>query len=64
MIEALKMANTLVQNLSVTKTDNTITVSLTTNSELRAQFIKFIKMGIANAKEKAVLEVPDGSLPQ
>jgi len=51
MIEALKMANTLVQNLSVTKTDNTITVSLETNDALRAQIIKFIKMGIANAKE-------------
>ena len=63
MIEALKMANTLVQNLSVMKTDNTITVSLKTNSELRAQLVKFIKMGIANAKEKAVLEVPE-SIPQ
>jgi hypothetical protein len=63
MIEALKMANTLVQNLSVTKTDNTITVSLTTNSELRAQFIKFIKMGIANAKEGNALELPSG-IPQ
>jgi len=63
MIEALKMANTLVQNISVTKTDNTITVSLETNDALRAQFIKFIKMGIAHAKEKAVLEVPE-SVPQ
>jgi len=63
MIEALKMANTLVQNLSVTKTDNTITVSLTTNGELRAQFIKFIKMGIAHAKDGSTLEVPE-SIPQ
>ena len=61
MIEALKMANTLVQNLSVTKTDNTITVSLTTNGELRAQFIKFIKMGIANSKNGSALQVPAGS---
>jgi hypothetical protein len=61
MIEALKMANTLVQNLSVMKTDNTITVSLETNDALRAQLIKFVKMGIANAKEKAVLEVPASS---
>jgi hypothetical protein len=50
-----------VQNLSVTKTDNTITVSLTTNGELRAQFIKFIKMGIANAKDGSALEVPESS---
>jgi hypothetical protein len=63
MIEALKMANTLVQNISVTKTDNTITVSLETNDALRAQLVKFIKMGIANAKERAVLEVPE-SIPQ
>jgi len=63
MIEALKMANTLVQNLSLTKTDNTITVSLKTNGELRAQIIKFIKMGVANAKENAVLESPE-SIPQ
>ncbi len=61
MIEALKMANILVQNISVTKTDNTITVSLETNDALRAQLIKFVKMGIANAKEKAVLEVPTSS---
>jgi organic radical activating enzyme len=61
MIEALKMANILVQNISVTKTDNTITVSLETNDALRAQLIKFVKMGIANAKEKAVLEVPASS---
>jgi hypothetical protein len=58
MIEALKMANILVQNISVTKTDNTITVSLETNDALRAQLIKFVKMGFANAQEKAVLEVP------
>jgi hypothetical protein len=63
MIEALKMANTLVQNLSLTKTDNTITVSLKTNGELRAQIIKFIKMRVANAKENAVLESPE-SIPQ
>jgi organic radical activating enzyme len=61
MIEALKMANILVQNISVTKTDNTITVSLETNDALRAQLIKFVKMGIANAQEKAVLEVPASS---
>lgn len=61
MIEALKMANILVQNISVTKTDNTITVSLETNDALRAQLIKFVKMGFANAKEKAVLEVPASS---
>lgn len=61
MIEALKMANILVQNISVTKTDNTITVSLETNDALRAQLIKFVKMGIANATEKAVLEVPASS---
>lgn len=61
MIEALKMADILVQNISVTKTDNTITVSLETNDALRAQLIKFVKMGIANAKEKAVLEVPASS---
>ena len=63
MIEALKMANTLVQNLSVTKTDNTITVSLTTNDELRAQLIKFIKMGIANATDGSALELPS-DIPQ
>jgi organic radical activating enzyme len=61
MIEALKMANILVQNISVTKTDNTITVSLETNDALRAQLIKFVKMGFANAQEKAVLEVPASS---
>ncbi|MDE0818068.1 MAG: hypothetical protein OSA92_10420 [Pirellulaceae bacterium] len=61
MIEALKMADILVQNISVTKTDNTITVSLETNDALRAQLIKFVKMGFANAKEKAVLEVPASS---
>ena len=61
MIEALKMANILVQNISVTKTDNTITVSLETNDALRAQLIKFVKMGFTNAKEKAVLEVPASS---
>lgn len=58
MIEALKMANTLVQNISVTKSDNTITVTLETNDVLRAQLIKFVKMGIANAAEHAVLEIP------
>jgi hypothetical protein len=63
MIEALKMANTLVQNLSVTKTDNTITVSLKTDGVLRAQIIKFIKMGMANAKDGRALEVPE-SIPQ
>jgi len=61
MIEALKMANILVQNISVAKTDNIITVSLETNDALRAQLIKFVKMGFANAKEKAVLEVPASS---
>ena len=61
MIEALKMANILVQNISVAKTDNIITVSLETNDALRAQLIKFVKMGFANAQEKAVLEVPASS---
>ena len=58
IIEALKMADTLVQNISVTKTDNTITVSLKTNSELREQIIKFIKIGIKNAQDGSALELP------
>jgi hypothetical protein len=63
MIEALKMANSLVQNISVTKQGNTITVSLTIDDALRAQIIKFIKMGIENAKDGSTLEVPE-SIPQ
>jgi hypothetical protein len=58
MIEALRMANTLVQNISVTKTDNTITVSLKTDGALRAQILKFIKIGIANTKDGSALELP------
>ncbi|MBT4695019.1 MAG: hypothetical protein HOB73_16910 [Planctomycetaceae bacterium] len=58
MIEALKMANTLVENISVTKTNNTITVSLKTNDALRAQIMTFIKMGIANAIDGSGVELP------
>lgn len=63
MIEALTMANTLVQNISVTKKDKTVTVSLKTDDAVRAQIIKFIKMGIANSNDGNTLELPS-SVPQ
>ena len=63
MIEALMMANTLVQNISVTKKDKTITVSLKTDAVIRAQIIKFMKMAIDNANAGDALELPSG-VPQ
>ena len=58
MIEALTMANTLVQNISVTTKDKTITVSLKTDGVIRAQIIKFMKMAIENANDDSTLELP------
>ena len=58
MIEALTMANTLVQNISVTTKDKTITVSLKTDGVIRAQIIKFMKMAIENANDDSTMELP------
>jgi hypothetical protein len=63
MIEALVMANTLVQNISVTKKDKTITVFLKTDAVIRAQIIKFMKMAIDNANAGDALQLPSG-VPQ
>jgi hypothetical protein len=63
MIEALVMANTLVQNISVTKKNKTITVFLKTDAVIRAQIIKFMKMAIDNANAGDALQLPSG-VPQ